>query len=145
MPHNQDILTSSITHPGVVKPSVLIVDDDFDTCDLICAFLSRDYDCDTAFDGQEALDRMANRRYAAILADLMMPNVDGYSILTHAAKVKPSPPVIVVTAVAGEHARAMDMGAFDCILKPFDPERVEMSVKRAVMRYNDRKTPPPGQ
>jgi DNA-binding response OmpR family regulator len=145
MASERNIPTASNTHPDAVKPSVLIVDDDFDTCDLMCAFLSRDYNCETVFDGQDALDRMRKGEYAAILADLMMPNVDGYSILYHAAKVDPSPPVIVVTAVAGQHATAIEMGAFDYIIKPFEPERVEMSVRRAVTRYNDRRVATPGQ
>jgi DNA-binding response OmpR family regulator len=135
MPPNPIAQSAGRSEPEPLKPSLLIVDDDSDTCDLMCAFLSQDYSCDTAFDGQEALDRISTRHYAAILADLMMPNIDGYSILARAAEVAPATPVIVVTAVAGEHATALKMGAFDYIVKPFEPERVELSVKRAVTRY----------
>jgi DNA-binding NtrC family response regulator len=118
----------------IVKPALLIVDDDMDTCNLMCAFLSRDYNCDTAFDGNEALDRLKEKSYAVILADLMMPNIDGYGVLALAAEMAPATPVIVVTAVQGETSKAMQMGAFDYILKPFEPETVERIVERAVKR-----------
>jgi DNA-binding NtrC family response regulator len=114
------------------RPSLLIVDDDYDTCDLMCAFLSRDYNCDTAFDGQQALDKIRSKRFACILADLMLPKLDGYEVMMCAASVAPATPIIVVTAVAGESARAIKMGAFDYIVKPFDLEQVERSVRRAI-------------
>ena len=127
--------TLSSNQAGYERPSLLIVDDDYDTCDLMCAFLSRDYDCETAFDGEQALDKIRSKRFDCILADLMLPKLDGYEVMTCVASVAPTTPVIVVTAMAGDVARAMNMGAFDYIVKPFDVEQVELSVKRAVNHH----------
>ena len=127
--------TLSSNQAGCERPALLIVDDDYDTCDLMCAFLSRDYDCETAFDGAQALDKIRSKRFACILADLMLPKLDGYEVMTCAASVAPTTPVIVVTAMAGDVAKAMKMGAFDYIVKPFDVEQVELSVKRAVNHH----------
>ncbi|HXG92787.1 MAG TPA: response regulator [Blastocatellia bacterium] len=114
------------------RPSLLIVDDDYDTCDLIRAFLSQDFDCDMAYDGETAIDKISANDYAAIIADLMLPKMDGYEVLARASGLAPSTPIIIVTAMSCDVVKAMEMGAFDYIAKPFDPEQVEMSVRRAV-------------
>ena len=115
------------------KPAILIVDDDQDTCELISCFLSPDFNCDTAFDGEQALMKIGQGKYSVILVDLMLPKVDGFSIIKSATKSSPATPVIVVSAVAEVQAaiKAMKIGAFAYIVKPFEPEQVEISVKRA--------------
>ena len=115
------------------RSPILIVDDDRDTCELINYFLSHDFDCDMAFDGEQALQRVKQRDYSVILVDLMLPKVDGYALIASIAEKLPTTPVIVVSAVAEVDAaiKAMKMGAFAYIVKPFYPEQVEISVKRA--------------
>jgi two-component system response regulator HydG len=115
------------------KAPILIVDDDRDTCELINYFLSSDFDCDMAFDGEQALERVRERDYSVVLVDLMLPKVDGFALIKSVAEKSPATPVIVVSAVADVNAaiRAMKMGAFAYIVKPFYPEQVEISVKRA--------------
>lgn len=115
------------------KSPILIVDDDRDTCELINYFLSPDFDCDMAFDGEQALERVRARDYSVILVDLMLPKIDGYALIESVAEKLPATPVIVVSAVAEVDAaiKAMKMGAFAYIVKPFYPEQVEISVKRA--------------
>ena len=119
------------------KSPVLIVDDDRDTCELINYFLSHDFDCDMAFDGEQALEKVMQRDYSVILVDLMLPIVDGYTLIRSVAEKSPTTPVIVVSAVAEVDAaiKAMKMGAFAYIVKPFYPEQVEISVKRAFNYY----------
>jgi DNA-binding NtrC family response regulator len=115
------------------KSPILIVDDDRDTCELINYFLSPNFDCDMAFDGEQALERVMQRDYSVIIVDLMLPKVDGYALIRSVAEKSPTTPVIVVSAVANVDAaiKAMKMGAFAYIIKPFYPEQVELSVKRA--------------
>lgn len=119
------------------KPALLIVDDDYDTCDMMCQFLSQDYECDSAYNGEQALVKIRAKPYAVILADLMMPRVDGYAVVSNTAIISPTTPVIVVSAVAEVQSaiRAMKMGAFDYIIKPFNPEQIEVSVKRALSHH----------
>ena len=106
------------------KSPILIVDDDRDTCELINYFLSPDFDCDMAFDGEQAL-KGHQKDYSVILVDLMLPKVDGYALIGSVAEKSPTIPVIVVSAVAEVDAaiKAMKMGAFAYIVKPFYPSR----------------------
>jgi two-component system response regulator HydG len=124
---------SSFSGEQNYKPPVLIVDDDRDTCELLCCFLSPDFLCDTAYDGEQALHGMTDKDYSVILVDLMLPKVDGFTLIKSAAQNLPAAPVIVVSAVAEVQAaiQAMKVGAFAYIVKPFEPEQVEISVKRA--------------
>lgn len=119
------------------KSPILIVDDDRDTCELINYFLSPDFDCDMAFDGEQALERVMKRDYSVLVVDLMLPKIDGYEIIKSVAEKSPTTPVVVVSAVAEVDAaiKAMKMGAFAYIVKPFYPEQVEISVKRAFNHY----------
>jgi DNA-binding NtrC family response regulator len=115
------------------KSPVLIVDDDRDTCELINYFLSADFDCDMAFDGEQALEKVREKVYSVVILDLMLPKIDGYALIKCIAEKSPATPVIVVSAVAEINAaiKAMKLGAFAYIVKPFYPEQVEISVKRA--------------
>ena len=123
--------------PSSKKPPILVVDDDRDTCDMMCVFLSPDYDCDAAYDGEQALAKIRARSYSVILADLMMPRIDGYAVISSAAILAPTTPVIVVSGLSETQSaiKAMRMGAFDYIIKPFEPDQVEVSIKRAVSHH----------
>ncbi len=120
-----------------IKSPVLVIDDDRDTCEMVCAFLSGSYDCDAACDGHQAIEKIRTNHYSTIIADLMMPHVDGYAVISNAAVFAPATPVVVVTGLADTESavRAMKMGAFDYITKPFDPDHLELSVRRAVSHH----------
>ncbi len=81
--------------------SVLVVEDDLDSRDLMRTMLTREgWDVRSAADGLEALARMEERIPAVILLDLMMPNMDGFEFTAHLAKREEwrKIPVLVVTA-----------------------------------------------
>lgn len=104
--------------------TLLVVDDDADTREVIAATLAcEDYEVITACDGAKALQEMWFKKPDAILLDLVMPKFDGYQFL----RVKNSDarlrniPVIVFTASPA--ARALPgplQGTERVILKPFD-------------------------
>jgi cyclic di-GMP phosphodiesterase len=129
--------TLSKSRPEQVRPSVLVIDDDRDTCAMMCAFLSRDYKCEIAYDGEEALSKIKQGQYSVILADLMMPKLDGFSVLGAVSVEAPTTPVIVVSGVSETRSaiRAMRLGAFDYIMKPIEPDQVEISVRRALTHH----------
>jgi response regulator RpfG family c-di-GMP phosphodiesterase len=118
---------------SVEKSPILVVDDDRDTCEMICVFLSSAYDCDTALSGDEALAKVSAKNYAVVISDLLMPGTDGFGVIEFVAARTETTPVIVITGVSETESaiKAMKMGAFDYILKPFDIEQLEVSVKRA--------------
>lgn len=125
------------SHAKPEKPPILIIDDDYDTCEMMSIFLAQDYDCDVAYNGEQALEKIRCAHYSVILSDLSMPRIDGYAVVSSVATLAPTTPVIVVSGLAETQSaiKAMRMGAFDYIIKPFDPEQVEMSVRRALSHH----------
>jgi CheY-like chemotaxis protein len=120
----------------VDKPYVLVADDNEPTCTLLAALLHRDFTVDIASDGQEAIDRLRNRQYAAILIDLRMPRTDGFAALDFLKQNQPGmlASVLVVTAILtpGELQRARAYGVCGIITKPFDVESLLAAVKKCV-------------
>lgn len=118
----------------VEKPYVLVADDNEPTCTLLNALLRRDFTVDIASDGQEAIDRLRNRQYAAILLDLRMPHTDGFAALEFLKQNQPLmlANVLVVTATLthDELQRARSYGICGIIAKPFEVETLLAAVKK---------------
>jgi CheY-like chemotaxis protein len=121
---------------NVEKPYVLVADDNEPTCTLLAALLHRDFTVDIAGDGREAVDRLRNRQYAAILIDLRMPHADGFAALDFLKQNQPLmlPSVLVVTAIMtpAELQRAKSYGICGIITKPFDVETLLAAVKKCI-------------
>jgi len=117
----------------VDKPSVLVVDDNEATCTLITALLQRDYDVQTSSQGDDAIERLRTRRYAALLLDLRMPQSDGFAVLDFLQEHQPRmlPHVLVVTASLSpaELERARAYGVCGIVTKPFDIDTLLAAVK----------------
>jgi len=107
------------------KPKVLVVDDNETNVELICMHLKPfDYDIQKAYDGDEALQKIQEDPPDIVLLDLMMPKVSGYEVCQ---KVKSDPttaliPIIVITALRelDDKIKAMELGADDFLIKPFN-------------------------
>ena len=91
---------------------------------------------DTAASGAEALKRIEEGRYDLVLLDIMMPDIDGLQVLQRVKESHPDLEVIMVTGLSqiGTAVRAMKLGAFDYLPKPFDPDELALVVDRAVER-----------
>jgi CheY-like chemotaxis protein len=115
------------------KPRVLLADDNEATCTLITALLHRDFVVEIANDGQEALEKLKSRQYAAILLDLLMPVVDGYAVLDHLQRENPAllDRVIVVTASLSprELNRVRTYAIHGLLPKPFEVETLQIAVR----------------
>jgi PAS domain S-box-containing protein len=111
---------------GPDAPTVLVVDDDPSVREFMERFLERQgYRVIAAADGIEALARAREHHPAAITLDVMMPHVDGWTVL---AAIKGDPtladiPVILVTIV-DEKQRGYSLGATDYMVKPVDRHRL---------------------
>lgn len=109
------------------KTTILIVDDEPETCEFLAHILERrGYCAEIAFDGQEALDKAKNRFFNILITDLRMPKVDGMTVLKEIKKLNPHVEVIIVTgypttALATE---SMKSGAFDFLTKPIDADKI---------------------
>jgi signal transduction histidine kinase/DNA-binding response OmpR family regulator len=116
-------------------PTVLVVDDDATVREIMERFLVREgFTVVTAAGGMEALTRARELHPAAITLDVMMPDLDGWTVL---AALKGDPaladiPVVLVT-ILDERTRGFALGATDYMVKPIDRERL-LGVLRTVTR-----------
>lgn len=113
------------------KGSILVVDDEEIVRDSLASWLEEDgYHVDTAPDGPAALTKLAQHAYTVLLVDLKMPGMDGLEVLAHARSLQPDVPVIIMTAYAtvDTAVQAMKQGAYDYLVKPFEPEELSQMV-----------------
>jgi CheY-like chemotaxis protein len=102
---------------------VLVVDDEPAIRALVARIVERSgHAVDTARDGAEAIERLAERTYAVVVVDLMMPNVDGFSLIEHIKKnLTRRPAIIAVSAADSASLRQLDGSVVHSVLrKPFD-------------------------
>ena len=117
---------------GSARDLVLVIDDDADQRALMTRFLHREgFRARTAGDGEAGLDLARALKPRAILLDVMMPGIDGWSVLS-ALKADPELrdiPVVMVTFV-DQRGMAQALGAADYVLKPVRWERFKAVVDR---------------
>jgi CheY-like chemotaxis protein len=103
---------------------ILIVDDDAATRELIGTVLRRrELTVDEAEDGVEALELLKEHRYAVVLLDLLMPNVDGFGVIENLETAISTPVVLVITGADRALIRKLDPQRIHGVVnKPFDAE-----------------------
>ena len=117
---------------------ILVVDDEAEIRSLLAAVLqSKGYEVVTAEDGAAALQAVPRERPAVILMDLSMPRMNGMDALPEIKRLDAEVPVIICTAHAdlATAVRAMKLGAYDYLTKPFDVELLILTLERAVERH----------
>lgn len=119
----------------VTQLSLLLVDDDVDLCGMMREFFSQmGHQLDCAHNGREGLARALNGAYDLILLDVMLPMVNGFTLLQQLRRRK-EVPVIMLTARIQRQDRieGLEAGADDYLPKPFDPDELLARI-RAVLR-----------
>jgi two-component system KDP operon response regulator KdpE len=114
---------------------ILIVDDSQDTTWLLKRVLTEEgYAVQLAHDGREGLRQAFDYRPDLVLLDVMMPDMDGWTMLSRLREFS-DVPVIMLTAVGGEQSmvQGLDGGADDYVTKPYGMEELKARV-RAVLR-----------
>ena len=110
---------------------VLVVDDEPEAVELLVEFLSsKGYEVLTATSGEEALRRVREDRPHLVLLDIRMPKMSGLEVLKRIREIDPEMGIIMVTAVNEEDVgrQALELGAFDYIVKPLDLKYLERSL-----------------
>jgi DNA-binding NtrC family response regulator len=113
----------------------LVVDDDRSIRRTLEKFLqSEGHDVPTASDGKEALELIRGGRPDLVLLDLGLPEMDGLDVLAAAHELPDAPPILVVTARDDMRStvRAIQLGAYDYMVKPIDIDRLKLTVTRAL-------------
>lgn len=120
------------------KKSILIIDDDEMSRELLRQMFENEYDILTASDGKEGLVLISShmQELAAILMDLVMPNMNGYQVLQilHSKRIVEYIPVILITAQKNSQIElsCYALGAVNIIFKPFVAQTVRMQVTRSI-------------
>lgn len=115
---------------------ILIVDDEEIVRNLFAHSLGDRYECMTAGDAQEALALLAAQPFALVITDVQMPGLSGIELLRKIVADFADVAVIVATGV-DRSQRVIDtlrLGASDYLIKPCEPDVLEMSVERALER-----------
>lgn len=116
---------------------VLVVDDEKVVCLSCERILAPDgHAVDSASSGQEALDKIEKKKYDLVITDLKMPGIDGLKLLETVKEHYREVDVIMITGYASidTAVKAMRLGAFDYIPKPFTPDELRAVVARALER-----------
>lgn len=116
---------------------ILIVEDEKPIAELIRLSLRRaGYHCQCVYDGLAAADVLERERFDLVLLDIMLPGIDGFSLLEY---IRPSgTPVIFLTAknAINDRVRGLRMGAEDYIVKPFEVLELLARVDVVLRRYH---------
>ncbi len=116
---------------------ILIVDDEEIVIRSCLRILSdSSYVVDSVQDGSEALRKVDETDYDIMILDIMMPGIDGLEVLQQVKERHPDVDVIMVTGLSQIQTavKAMKLGAFDYLSKPFDPDELKHVVDRALER-----------
>ncbi len=123
------------------RPSLLIVDDEFNTRETLVDFLKRKFEVAGAGNGADAVKLLQERDFDLVLTDLRMPEADGMSVL-EAAKSKANRPTCIMLTAYGsisDAVQAMKHGAFDFITKPIKLSKLEEVISAALQSRDTEK------
>ena len=117
------------------RPRILVVDDEAAMRESLKDWLMEDdYEVDLAASGEDAISMARDTSWDIILLDLKMPGMDGLETMSRLKKVIPETEILMMTAYGSidTAVQAMKEGAFDYLVKPFDPDEIEMQIKKIV-------------
>ncbi|MCB0166028.1 MAG: response regulator transcription factor, partial [Anaerolineae bacterium] len=123
---------------------ILVIDDDPELCQLISLTFSRQgYQVYSAASGSEGLRLFYEVRPHLIILDIMMPEIDGWTVCTQIRQLS-NVPIIMLTSLGSEQdiVKGLEYGAVDYVVKPFSP-KVLVARARANLRQAFQATIPP--
>jgi two-component system response regulator AtoC len=121
----------------MIPKRVLIVDDEENFRHMLSVILKKEgYDVDAASNGEEALQKITLSPYDQVLCDIRMPKMDGLDFLNEAKKAGVDATIIMMSAYGTVDIaiEAIKLGAYDYISKPFKPDEVILTLKKAEER-----------
>ena len=118
---------------------ILIVDDELIMRESLAGWLERDgHAVQTAPSGEDALEMLKETRFDIMLVDIKMEGISGLDVLRHMKENDPDVAVVMITAYGSipTAIEAMKNGAYDYMLKPFDPNELGVLIEK-IIRYQD--------
>ncbi len=116
--------------------AILIVDDEPLLRDILAQLLEG-YEVTTVKNGVEAVQILGGSQFQMVITDLMMPLVDGFSVLVTAKKANPTTDVLVLTGFPSleNERRCRALGCTDILAKPFAVTAIRSRVEDCLRRY----------
>ncbi len=114
---------------------IMVIDDEESMCRFMQIMLQKEgYDVTSTVSSKEALEEMKSKDYDLVIADLMMPEMNGLELLSRAKSIHPDINFIVMTAYASVDSaiEALKKGAFDYITKPFKVDEIKIAIKKSL-------------
>jgi DNA-binding NtrC family response regulator len=114
---------------------ILIVDDELIMRESLAGWLERDgHAVQTAPSGEEALEKLVKTRFDILLVDIKMEGISGLDVLRHVKESDPDMAVVMITAYGSipTAIEAMKNGAYDYMLKPFDPNELGVLIEKII-------------
>src|SRR5688500_1059844 len=122
---------------------LLVIEDEHDLLRVIQQSLEEEgFAVDTAMDGEVGLSKANSWDYDAIILDLMLPRLDGFSVLRELRKTKRTP-VLLLTArdATADKVKGFDSGADDYVTKPFEIDELVARVRALIRRSANQPSP----
>lgn len=128
------------------RPLIVIVDDELENINPLILYLNSlsKYDIEAFTSGEETIKAIKTKRVDVVLCDVRMPGMSGYDVLKWIKKNYPEVIVIMMTGFGSvdDAMIAIRFGAFDYLSKPFDIQKAEITIRRAIehrdlMRENE--------
>lgn len=117
---------------------ILIIEDDISIAELERDYLElNDFKCTIAEQGMAGLEKTLNEDFELIIIDIMLPEMDGFEVLSKLREKKQTP-VIMLSARNGDidKIKGLGLGADDYMTKPFSPNELVARVKAHIKRHN---------
>ena len=117
-----------------MKCKILLVDDEITMVKYLSKrLIKKGFDISTAYNGLDALELMKESNFDVVLLDVLMPGMDGIETLREIKRIKPMTEVIMLTGHASVEVgiEGMKAGAFNYIMKPFDPNELITEINLA--------------
>jgi DNA-binding NtrC family response regulator len=121
------------------KTKLLVVDDEDIVRESLCDWLSSvGYKVLTASCAEEAIEIIKHKEVKIMIADLIMPGINGIELMKKAREIVPTISTVIITAhgTIQTAITAIREGAYDFIEKPFCPEKVELIIRNLVEHHN---------
>ncbi len=119
---------------------LLLCEDERELSNALVKILKHfNYSVDAVYDGQEALDYLEAENYDAVILDIMMPKVDGLTVLKRTREKGNKIPIIMLTAknTVDDKVTGLDFGANDYLAKPFDTKELLARIRSITRAVSD--------
>ncbi|MBW2615083.1 MAG: sigma-54-dependent Fis family transcriptional regulator [Deltaproteobacteria bacterium] len=119
----------------MANTKILIIDDELIMRESLAGWLERDgHYIETAASGEEALERLKDTRFDILLVDIKMDGMSGLDVLKQVKATDPDTAVVMITAYGSISTaiEAMKNGAYEYLLKPFDPDELGVLIEKII-------------